>query len=310
MSAADKSLPPAAERAAAGARHPILAVLVLYQVEAGNSLTLASFSRALAETGLLARFRLLLYDNSPLPAPVPETFPVPVTYIHDSANAGLVGAYNAALRMAEQEGSEWLLLLDQDTVVVADYLKTLCRTLEDVADDPRLAALVPKLLSKNALVSPTRVLWGWRLVPVEKNFTGIAPWEIAVLNSGTLVRISAVREVGGFNPLFWLDYLDHWLFNRLYRAGYLVYVLDAELAHELSLEDLCRMSVARYKNILLAEGQFYQSCKSAAENRFYLIKLLLRAAKMVVVPGRRRLFWPTLVHSARQLLPKSRRTWA
>jgi len=45
---------------------------------------------------------------------------------------------------------------------------------------------------------------GGAAVPVDKTLIGITPREIVALNSGTLLRISAVRELGGFNPEFWL----------------------------------------------------------------------------------------------------------
>ena len=280
----------------AGARPPILAVLVLYQVEPSSSLTLTSFLRALDESGLAGQFKLLIYDNSPSESVLPGGIPVPITYIHDPSNGGLFRAYTAALQKAEREGNEWLLLLDQDTVLDAGYLKTLWFSLPEAAGNLRCAVLAPKLLSKNKVISPARVLWGGRLLPVDKTLSGISPWEIMALNSGTLLRISAIREIGGFNPVFWLDYLDHWLFNRLHRAGYSMYVLDAALPHELSVRNLRGMSTARYRNILLAEGEFYQCCKSQAENRVYLLRLVLRAVKMLVRSGGRKLFPLTLNH--------------
>jgi GT2 family glycosyltransferase len=283
------------------ARPPILVVLVLYQIEASRSLTLVSFFQALNASGLASQFRLLIYDNSPSQSAVPDTPPIPFSCIHDPANGGLVAAYNAALNMAEKEGNEWLLLLDQDTVIDPDYLTTLWRSLRELAGNRRCAALAPKLVAENKIISPARVLWGGRLSPVDKTLGGIAPWEIVALNSGTLLRISAVREMGGFNPEFWLDYLDHWLFNRLHRAGYLVHVLDAELPHELSVRSMGSMPVARYKNILLAESQFYRCCKSPIENLIYDFRLLMRAIKMFVLPGRRRLFSPTLATLVRHL---------
>lgn len=306
MSAGSNSLWCAAEGGYAcndmtGARPPILAVLVLYQVEASSSLTLVSFLRALDESGLASQFRLLIYDNSPSQSAVPDIMPIPFSCIHDPTNGGVARAYNMALQVAEKEGNDWLLLLDQDTMIDAGYLRTLLRSLGRLAGNRRYAALAPKLLSGKRIISPARVLWGGRLLPVDKTLIGIAPWEIVALNSGTLLRISAIREIGGFNPTFWLDYLDHWLFNRLHRAGYLVYMLDAELPHELSARSMRSMPVARYNNILLAEGQFYQCCKSPTENMIYNFRLLVRAVKMLVMPGRRRLFSPTLGHLARRV---------
>jgi len=285
----------------AGHRQAVLAVLVLYQVDASGSPALMSFVQALGETGLASQFRLLIYDNSPSRSFVPDVMPLPSSYIHDPANSGLTGAYNTALRLAEKEGHEWLMLLDQDTVINASYLKELLLRLVEVASNRDCVALAPRLLTENETISPARVLrWG-RLLPIVNTMSGITPWEIVALNSGALLRVSAVRALGGFNPEFWLDYLDHWIFNRLHHAGYLVYVMDAELQHKLSVRSMADMPIARYKNILLAEGRFYRCCKPPLENLIYSLRLLARALKMLVLPGRRRFFMPVLAHLARHL---------
>src|SRR5687768_2304439 len=102
----------------------ILAVLVLYQTSALQSPTLASLCQAVAQCGVERRFELLIYDNSASPSPLPA-IPIPLTYLHDPANGGLVAAYNTALQLAQRGRNEWLLLLDQDTVLTGDYLNTL-----------------------------------------------------------------------------------------------------------------------------------------------------------------------------------------
>lgn len=269
----------------------VLAVLVLYQVEAPRSRTFVSLCRALAQSDLWSRFTLLIYDNSPLPQDVPA----PCSYIHDPGNGGLLAAYQAALRLAEKQGDEWLLLLDQDTELTGAYLQALFHGLREAEMNPRCAALAPKLVCKNAIISPARILWGGRLSPVGKDMSGIAPWEAMALNSGTLLRVSALRALGGFDPRFWLDYLDHWLFHRLYRAGYSLFVLDAVVPHELSVRSMRDMPVARYKNVLAAEGEFYGVCKTPGENGFYCIRLMLRAARMLL-HGRAELCALTLRH--------------
>lgn len=280
---------------------PILVVLVLYQEDASSSTSMVSFLRALDESGLASQFRLLVYDNSPIQSVLPDSIQIPFSGIHDPTNGGLFRAYTAALELAEKDGNEWLLLLDQDTVLDATYLKTLWFNLPEAVGNPRCAAMVPKLLSRKKIISPARVLWGGGAIPVNKKFTGIPPWEVTALNSGTLLRVSAIRAVGGFNPGFWLDYLDHWVFNRIHRSGYSVYVVDAVLLHDLSVKKMGNMSVSRYKNILIAEGEFYKCCKTRAENLFYCLRLFWRAVKMFLLPGRRKLFLPTLGHLKRNI---------
>lgn len=283
------------------AEAPVLAVLVLYQAEPNNGHTLPSFCRALNESGLAHRFRLLIYDNSPHQSTMPSEISVPFSYIHDPRNGGLSRAYNTAMEVAEEAGSEWLLLLDQDTLVDANFLRTLSIHLPKAAENRQCAALAPKLLSKSKIISPARVLWGGWVLPVDESSSGFYSREMIALNSGTLLRIATIREIGGFNPVFWLDYLDHWLFNRLYRAGYFIYVLDVALPHDLSLGNIRGVSTARYKNILLAEGEFYRCCKSPVENKVYYLRLAMRAIRRLARPGERRLFLPTLKHLAKHM---------
>ena len=118
------------------------------------------------------------------------------------------------------------------------------------------------------------------------------------LNSATLLRVSAILEIGGFDRRFWLDYLDHWVFNRLHRARYTLYVIDAVLHHELSVRSTRDVSLTRYRNVLRAEGEFYRSCKSRTENALYQVRLLLRAAKVLMKPNGFRRFLLTLGHMA------------
>lgn len=284
-----------------GGGQVILAVLVLYRMEASRSPALMSFVQGVGEAGLTSRFKLLIYDNSPSSSSLPDVMPLVSSYIHDPTNGGLTEAYNTALRLAEEEGQEWLLLLDQDTVITASYLKEIWQLLFGLPDKLRCVVLAPKLLAENEIISPARVLWGGRLSPVDKALIGIAPWEIVALNSGALLRVSAIRKLGGFNPEFWLDYLDHWIFNRLHHAGYLVYVMSAELQHKLSVRNMADMPIARYKNILLAEGRFYRCFKSPLENLIYGLRLLVRALKMLVLPRTRCFFLPVLAHLTRHI---------
>lgn len=286
----------------AGASPSILAVVVLYQMAASCSPTLLSFCRALDESGLASQFRVLIYDNSPARQAVPIGFPAAIQYLHDPANGGVAAAYNAALQTAEKGGIEWLLLLDQDTEISADYLKTLCRNLLATATERRFAAWVPKIRSRNEIVSPARVLWAGGTAPLDMAFRGEAPGETAAINSGALLRVSSLQEIGGFNRDLRLDFLDIWVFNRLHRAGYRVYVLDAVLSHELSFSHLESVPLNRYQNFLNAEALFYQCCKSPLQNLFYCcFRLPLRLVKALVVPSRRRLFLSVLAHLTRHI---------
>jgi hypothetical protein len=98
------------------------------------------------------------------------------------------------------------------------------------------------------------------------------------MNSGSVIRVSAVAALGGFNTEFWLDYLDYWLFRSLQSRGGRVFVLPETLAHSLSFADpIGRMSEERYRNMLDAEHYFTAAFGSPWE-RFRLKLVLLKRA--------------------------------
>jgi len=276
----------------------ILAVLVLYNPGPDGSPALNSLCQALVPSGLSNEVQLFIYDNSPIRSELPDGIPVPFTAVHNPSNGGLFAAYDAALKMAGQGGQEWLMLLDQDTVIDENYLNAVRRTLPQVARQRECAALVPQLISNGKKVSPARVLrWG-RMKFITK--PGRSDGETTALNSGAVLRCSAIQQIGGFNPQFWLDYLDHWMFNRLCQAGFSLYVLDAVLTHSLSVRNTGTMNPTRYENILAAEGAFYTCCKSRLENRMYALRLLLSAVRKVFHSDHRRFCLLMLRHAIRR----------
>jgi len=272
----------------------VLMVLVLYKVAPLDCPTLVSLCRSLRQTKLAAKLTLLIYDNSPTAASVTGSIPVEYTYVHNAQNGGLAAAYKAAAQIAEQDRIEWLLLLDQDTDVTPQYLARADKTLLEVSADLRVGAIVPKLRAGKKLVSPTRVRWGGFLVPVGASYSGTAPSETTALNSGAILRGSAIQEIGGFDPDFWLDYLDHRTFHQLYCAGFRIHVMDVVLQHSLSVMNFGSLSKDRYRNILSAEHAFYRKCRSAGEQRLYMLRLVGRAAKMLFRGHDRGFFRATL----------------
>ena len=274
----------------------VLIVLVLYKVTPATCQTLSSLCASVEKCALTVSFKLLIYDNSPTSSLLAKTIPIPVSYVHDRDNGGLAAAYNTAVEMALKEGVHWVLLLDQDTSLTPEYLMAIDEVLPEIGAEIKIAALVPKLRSGLKVVSPTRVLWGGILRPVSADFSGVAPFETSALNSGALIRVSAIQQIGGFDNRFWLDYLDHWMFNRLHHADHAVYVMDTAISHELSVDDFAKMTEHRYRNILTAEALFFRLCKSPMEQKFYLLRLVGRAFKRLLGPGGVKFFRLTLHH--------------
>jgi GT2 family glycosyltransferase len=257
----------------------ILAVIVLYNVKPRNSSALKSLMTALDNLEQpCPNIQVLVFDNTP-GGQEPGALPDNVRYIAARNNAGLAAAYNQALTIADQEGLAWLLTLDQDTSLPPNYIVKMQKAALRWQDELYVAAIVPQLVGGSCLLSPNYVRL-LRNSPVPQGFRGLNVGELFALNSAALLRVDALREIGGFCEDFWLDQLDAVLYHQLHRAGKRIYVAgDVQVQHQLSLQDYRSLSPDRFRNFLQTESAFFDIYKGVFENQILTSKLLFRYLK-------------------------------
>jgi GT2 family glycosyltransferase len=302
---------PHAPQQVAAAPVRALAVVVLYRRAPEESLdaskTLTGLAQAFAEDASLARqLDVLLWDNSPerLSEQAKErSLPFAFSYQHAIRNQGVSGAYNAAAVLAEQRGCAWLLLLDDDTSVTAEFLRGMlghaAQVMQDeLAEDERIAAVAPFLYAGSFCMSPR--LWRFaRHVPLplpEHPYTEMR--SIFAANSGTLMRVRALEAIGGYNPRFWLDFSDIEVFHRLHGHGFSVRVAsDLRLEHEMAMLDYDRrMTPERFATFLAAESDFMDLYRGPLERVMHLLRLAARVMhqRSYADPAFARLSWQAL----------------
>jgi GT2 family glycosyltransferase len=292
----------------------VLATVVLYKRTIEDSEAVQALLELLAvDPALAASFRVLLYDNSPEPQKLPDAPGIALSYRHDAQNAGLASAYNHALSLAAQDGIPWLLLLDQDTRITAEYLHELIALQPLARQDPRIAAFVPKLTGATGLRSPSIdfldalrrqvTLPRWRrpmIVPPETY--GPQHLRSVAFNSGAVIRTETMLATGGFPAAYWLDFLDMAVFHDLYRNGNYLFVMKTTLEHSLSVEadDFLQLShsLARHRNILSAMVYYVKMNGSRWERLLHRGWLLRNFFSLIFRPGGR----PFAMESLRQSL--------
>jgi len=262
-------------------RLTVTAVIVLYRIAPAQSPALRSVMAARAELGTeRTGVRVLLWDNSPA-AGSGERLPEGVAYFADEGNSGLATAYNRAREWAAQHGSEWLLTLDQDTAVPSDFFRKMATAAQASTRYAGIGAIVPQIAAGGKQLSPNWFQFGaiprwWR-----DGYVGVPSEKVFAFNSGAMLRVSAIEQVGGYDPRFWLDDSDAMIFSRLHEHGKRVYVSgDIQVEHEFSMKDMQqRMSSPRYENALLAETAFWDLRMNHAAGWERTLRLMLRMAK-------------------------------
>lgn len=248
----------------------IVIVLVLYKVACSKTPNYALFQRLLKKHKKLF---LLVYDNSPKAQTDPLFKRNNVHYSHHPKNEGLASAYNLGVTYLQKQAGDYLLLLDDDTKITASFIQTI----QHLTRNEVIGAYVPRVFAKKRQISPVFaehfVTKHSQVAPVGSHFR-----RLMAINSGTVVPLSVIHVIGGFNPAFPLDYLDHWFFWKLHELNYGVEVLDEKITHDLSVLDVNALSAKRYRSILRAESLFYQKYDSTHLRR-YKAQLLLRTIK-------------------------------
>jgi rhamnosyltransferase len=194
--------------------------------------------------GLLAQTRpvdeILVVDNASTRDVPQGPFSKKVTVVHNSVNLGPGGAIGTGLQYGLVHGYDWMWVFDADSAPREDALEKLIELYNRL--DPAMQRQTGVLSCSNVLLPSNRLFQGRRFIaggPRKAKVGSDDYYECdAVIWSGSLYRLAAVREVGmprcgvaGFWEDLGHDYGDMEFSNRIRRAGYRI------LVHRTSLVD-------------------------------------------------------------------------
>lgn len=243
----------------------ICCVIVLYKMRLNES---PAFRRAYAQKCIQHKIRFFIMDNSPEADNTYQNYP-DVHYEHCPDNKGLGHAYNAAARFANKERLEWLLLLDQDTILAEGFFDSYINA---ISTHPDISLFVPQvLLSNGSALSPLR---RWKAQKKVLNSNRCYPIKhYLLINSGLCVRLSIFERCGGYNEQIWLDFADTQFIRKIWHLGEKYFYLlpyncyqtfsdtEIELDRIKSRFDIYLECASHYQYLDLADWLFFQHCR-------------------------------------------------
>lgn len=204
--------------------------------------TLACLDSLLKQQAI--KSEIVLVDNGSTDSSVKtlrEQFPS-VKIIETGANLGYAGGNNIGIQYALDQGSEYTLILNNDTVLATDSLS---RLVADLSLYPDVAAAGPKSLyfedREKIYFAGGRIGHDGSVVHIgsgsHDGATYNQPCDTEWLTGcAILFRNDALRKVGLFDPDYYLLYEDVDWCLRARKAGYrLRFVPGAKLWHNVSL---------------------------------------------------------------------------
>lgn len=166
------------------------------------------FNRSLAS--VLAQFsRVYLFDNSTKKVRFPSFGPN-VTYITEHRNLGIAYALNRMMERAEQDGFQWLVTMDQDSIL-PEGMVTAYRT---HIHDSDVAIICPQVIDKR------RAYMTVKTEPTEE-------FVEKCITSGSCTSIEAWKKLGKFDEWLFIDLVDNEFCKRAIVSGYKILQLNS-----------------------------------------------------------------------------------
>ena len=114
-----------------------------------------------------------------------------VTLMRNSNNLGIAAALNQLCRQAQELGCEWMVTLDQDSVIQPDMLQEFSR----YTHLARVAIICPRIEDRRLGRQHTRLTSGTEYIS-------------HAITAGNMVRLEAWQTVGGFTEQLFIDGVD------------------------------------------------------------------------------------------------------
>lgn len=240
--------------------------------------------------------RMCVFDNSPEYNPNGNHIKN-IEYYPQNKNQGIALPYNYSLEIANSWNAQYIILLDQDTIIEELFFSLLENPIKENCD-----IILPQIFHTNIHISPLRHnILSKKPLNIFKNNSPINYENIRILfiNSGTTISVNFLNKINGFNSLFWLDMQDYWLSLMAFKYKAKVKILDYRIFHNLSVLNKEYISIERYKNIHTSTAVFNFRYENFNRKIVYLLFLILRYFKRINYLRKNKFlfeYWKLLFH--------------
>ena len=160
------------------------------------------------------------------------------TVIENKQNIGLAAAQNQGIKLALADGLDWVLLLDQDSILNKSFVKNMLHAALIYDNKDHIGFLTPRHESDDGSPSVPTYSKGLFLKPkrYHMNLTEIDDSLLFGMASGSFIPNKRFKEIGLMREDFWIDYIDYEFSFRVRKQGYKILgVGGARLNHRLGI---------------------------------------------------------------------------
>lgn len=172
-------------------------------------------------------------------------------------NQGIAYALNQAVHYCNRNGAEWLLTLDQDSIIPNDLIrqyKPFC--------DNKTGQICCNLVNPKLKKLPIHKMSPLTL-PVNR-FRKLNYYKIfACVTSGSLLNVEACKNVGLFDDSLFIDYVDYDMSLKLYYAGYNnIFLPNVEMIHNFGEAEEKSLLGIKYTDYCFSPFRIYYKARN------------------------------------------------
>jgi len=239
-------------------------------------------------------FEVLAIDNDPGHRLGDLVFNYKITKITNAENLGFSGGNNAGIKYALEHGADYILLLNNDTVIKPDFLKILVEAGEKDEKIGVLGPLIYKLGTNELHFAGGKINW---LYTKANHITNL---EFKIRNSEfsdyitgacLLIKRKVVEKIGLMPEDYFLYFEDAQWCLKARRAGFFCKVVkEAKISHKVSKntqEYSFSYIYYQYRNGLILAKKNAPFFKKILAYKISFWVYLKQALKMILMPSKK-----------------------
>jgi rhamnosyltransferase len=154
-----------------------------------------------------------------------------INYIHNYNNNGLAGGLNAGIKCAIKNGSEFLLLLDQDTILKIETLKEYFSESTRLLEDKKIACCGPSFIDIKFGKKHGFANYGFLKINAKPTHESAVSC-LYLMTSATMISKDVFNVVGLMDESLFIDYIDvEWCLRARSRGYNILGLSEFEFLH-------------------------------------------------------------------------------
>lgn len=125
-----------------------------------------------------------------------KTLNANILFISNKNNLGIAAALNQGINLAIERKYEWLVTFDQDTLVPNNFISSLFSCYDTIQSQKNVAILCPVRINNISTQEDLLESSLYRYIS-------------STMTSGSLMKISAIKDIGMFDEDLFIDWVDH-----------------------------------------------------------------------------------------------------